>query len=165
MAQNHSHKSVNHTLPKYMCLTAKTQFELAQNIDAAMRDAEYSISQNQRLACYQLWMDQILDQFQEEYGIDFSSLLELSEENSIEDLPFKVEQMVRQCGDYYQLKEQNGSTLEDFRLSFRQRLESCFVDTLDMMQAQSIWRFDIQRSMQKIQADLLTSINNFIFDR
>jgi hypothetical protein len=41
-------------------------------------------------------------------------------------------------------------------------LERSFIDTLDILHARNIWRFDIQRSMQQTQTCLLKSLQVYV---
>lgn len=151
---------IKQDVPKYMCLSGNTQFELAQSIDAAMASAEREVKSNQEDESLCIWYEQILDGIYEEFSIQrppgmISSLFMLK--NAISEL-------TPLCWVNFQalLDEQETPANLTMGRAFEQvmirLLEVSFVNALDILHARNMWRFDTQRAMQETQKQMIDGI-------
>lgn len=150
-------------LPKYMCLSGKTQFELAQSIDAAMEAAELMNESSQNQACFQICSDQLRDQLQEEYGLDLSKILKSRPAHDKHVLKQDMLSMIEICGTQYKIMKAQHADLQDFKISFEHILKRSLQDALDIMISKGIWRFDLQRTLQVIQVRVQDAIKQYRF--
>jgi len=150
-------------LPKYMCLSGKTQFELAQSIDAAMDAADFMSESSQNQACFQICSDQLVDQLQEEYGLDLSKILKARPVLDKHVLKQDMLSMINICGAQYNLIKTQHTALQDFKVSFEHVLKRSLQDALDIMISKDIWRFDLQRTIQEIQVRVQDAIKQYHF--
>lgn len=133
--------------PKYMQLQGKTQYEMAQSIDAAFAVAEQSVEQQAELAALQWWYQQLELQVQEEFHLADKAL---PKGDIIHQASFlqACKQLIHDALDLPH--EDDGArrqTLQTF-------IERSLLDVIDMMQAKHIWRFDLQRMLQTLQGRL-----------
>jgi hypothetical protein len=147
-------------LPKYMSQSGITQFELAQSIDAAMASAEQEVKSSQGQEGLLIWCEQLLDTVQE----DFSLHKEISVMTNGADLEAELWSLLPVCWAYYSTtsKQCLQANQVAFNSVMTRILERSFIDTLDILHARNIWRFDIQRSMQQTQTCLLKSLQVYV---
>ena len=150
-------------LPKYMCLAGKTQYELAQSIDAAVEEAEMENDNSQNQACFQICYDQLLYQLQEEYGLDLSKVLKVRVVLDKHVLKQDLLSMMDFCGAQYKLVKTEQAELNTFQFTFEKNLKSSLQDALDIMISKGIWRFDLQRTLQEIQSRVCDAIKQYSF--
>ena len=150
-------------LPKYMCLPGKTQFELAQSIDAAMDAAELMNENTQNQACFQICSDQLMDQLQEEYGLDLSKILKNRPVHDKHVLKQDMLSMIEICGAQFKIMKAQRTDLQDFKSSFEGILKRSLQDALDIMISKGIWRFDLQRTLQEIQVRVQDALKQYRF--
>lgn len=135
--------------PKYMCLQGKTQFEMAQAIDQAMAQAEQADAQDAQQVALQLWYEQLEQQIQEELNISQDALPQ-GDVNT-------RERFVKLSGELrHQLhmgtNPQTGfNTDHQFLVLLKLSLTQC----IDMLRARNLWRFDLQRTLEGIQGQLI----------
>ncbi len=157
MAQTQKH------IPKYMCLKANSQFELAQNIDAAFLAAEQATIQDAEQLCYQVFYDQLVDQLHEEYGLYISQLLKLEQVTQKSTLQQAMLDMLQLCGQQFQVQGRESTDKQSFQLAFKLVLERSLLDALDIIMARGLWRFDLQRSLQNIQKQVFMAVDKYCF--
>ena len=145
--------------PKYMSLKANTQYELAQSIDAALNQAEQMVQKDHKQVCFHIWLEQLLDALQEDFALEQESGLV----HSMDDLPTLFQKLIGPCSAYYQATQGEKATLEAFHMLLIMLLERSLLNTLDMMQARGVWRFDIQRAMQDTQGRLIDAVREYRF--
>jgi hypothetical protein len=134
--------------PKYMHLQGKTQYEMAQSIDAAFAAAEESVHEQAEQTALQWWYQQLEILVQEEFNLPDTALpkgeastqaLFLQTSTSLLNQAFAI----------------NGDSQPAMALTIKRVLQRSLLDALDMMRAQQIWRFDLQRMLQTLQGRLL----------
>lgn len=145
--------------PKYMCLKANTQYELAQSIDAALQDAELMVQKDHGEACLHIWLEQILDAFNEEFALNQP----VEGIKNLEELQVAVLRLYDTCARFYQASNGESGSIEAFQMLMVLIMERSFVNTMDMMHARDIWRFDIQRAMQDAQGVMVNAIRECHF--
>lgn len=138
------------SVPKYLNMQGQSKYELAQSIDSALYAAEQAVAQDQQDACYQIWFDQLADLLQEE----FSFPCPVMSVKNVNTLCAEVEKLLDRCKLQFKLTLAHNASQETFQLAMKALLERAFMDTLDLMQAQDLWRFDLQRKMQSTQERL-----------
>jgi len=143
--------------PKYMCLEANTQYELAQSIDAALAQAEQMVQKDQTQACVHIWIEQVLDGIQEEFAVEQA----MAEVNAVQKIAQSLKSLFAPCAAYYQASQGQAGSEEAFRLLLTLNLERSFLNALDMMRARGVWRFDIQRALQNQQRMLLDAARTY----
>ncbi|WP_396588734.1 hypothetical protein [Bermanella sp. R86510] len=153
-----SQHNPKHNLPKYMNLQASTQFELAQSIDAMLQQAESAVALNTEQSCLVIWLQQLIDHLQDEFLVPLADDMPISDRHQFEEC---VKGLVAQCSQFEeQYPEHNQNDPDGNR--FSQRLRAClkvsFQHTLDLMHAQNLWRFDVQRDLQQVQERLLNEL-------
>ncbi len=153
---------IDEDTPKYMHLTAKTQYELAQGIDAAAQAAQL-IEQSDSQLCYQICFEQLADQLLEEYQLDVPRLLNISQVNDKTNLQGALLKLVPLSATQWQLQAGESLQLANFQRDFKLLLARCLLDALDIMTAKGIWRFDIQRNVQQIQKRVFVSVDQYTF--
>jgi hypothetical protein len=154
-------------VPKYMCQTGITQYELAESIDAAMASAEFEVKSNQDQDALSIWCEQVLDEVQEE----FSAQKELGSVTSHKDFESSINGLLPLCwANYCSMCDLSRSETVvndarrqvEFQRVMTHLLERSFINALDILHAHNIWRFDIQRSMQQTQVCILQSVQYYI---
>ncbi|MFT6152758.1 MAG: hypothetical protein ACJA0E_000393 [Bermanella sp.] len=147
-------------LPKYMSQSGVTQFELAQSIDAAMANAELEVKSSQGQESFIIWCEQLLDSVQE----DFSLHKDLSIMTDGADLEAELRSLLPVCWAYYSSKAEQPlqASQAEFSSVMTGILGRSFINTLDILHARNIWRFDLQRSMQQTQTCLLNSLQVYV---
>lgn len=134
--------------PKYMHLQGKTQYEMAQSIDAAFAAAEESVHEQAEQTALQWWYQQLEILVQEEFNLPDTALpkgeastqaLFLQTSTSLLNQAFAI----------------SGDSQPAMALTIKRVLQRSLLDALDMMRAQQIWRFDLQRMLQTLQGRLL----------
>ncbi|MGK0443860.1 MAG: hypothetical protein ACJA1U_000788 [Bermanella sp.] len=134
--------------PKYMHLQGKTQYEMAQSIDAAFAAAEESVHEQAEQTALQWWYQQLEILVQEEFNLPDTALpkgeastqaLFLQTSTSLLNQAFAI----------------SGDSQPAMALTIKRVLQRSLLDALDMMRAQQIWRFDLQRTLQTLQGRLL----------
>ena len=150
-------------LPKYMCLSGKTRFELAQSIDAAMEAAELMNESTQNQACFEICYDQIVDQLQEEYGLDLTKVLKPRDVFDRHTLKQDILATIGFCGAQYKLVKTHSTDLNDFKRTFENILKRSLQDALDIMISKGIWRFDLQRTLQEIEVRVKDATQQYQF--
>jgi hypothetical protein len=145
--------------PKYMCMKANTQFELAQSIDDALAQAEQQVQKDHHQACLHIWIEQLLDGLNEEFSVE----LDVSGIQTLDGMQDAILTLLPSCKTFYQATQGEKATLEGFRLILTKVMERCFLNALDMMHARGIWRFDIQRNMQVKQGTFMHAIQETTF--
>ncbi|MAA71788.1 MAG: hypothetical protein CL679_08675 [Bermanella sp.] len=134
--------------PRYMHLQGKTQYEMAQSIDAAFAAAEQSIHQQAEQTALQWWYQQLESQVQEDFNLPDSAL---PKGNANTQAAF-----VKLSSALFKDAMRLGGTSEpSAMLGVKRLLQRSLIDAIDMMQAQGIWRFDLQRTLQTLQGRLL----------
>jgi hypothetical protein len=136
--------------PMYMRLQGKTQFEMAQSIDAAFTAAEQSIYPQSEQTALQWWYQQLETQVQEEFNLPESRLPkgDISTQSTF----------VQACIVLFSgIVAVNGTLHRTVatHVTMTALLERSLLDAIDMMRAQQIWRFDLQRMLQTIQGRLI----------
>jgi hypothetical protein len=153
-------------VPKYMCQTGITQYELAESIDTAMANAEFEVKSNQDQEALIIWCGEVLGEVLEE----FSAQKELAPVLSHKGFEGSIQGLLPLCWANYssicelsRLAPAVGSDRRqiDFQLVMTDLLERSFMNTLDILHAHNIWRFDIQRSMQQTQACMLEGVQRY----
>lgn len=134
-------------LPKYMTLDATTQFELAQSIDEVLAQAERATQLTDEQACLNLWLQQIVDHFQDEFAIELD---EATFSQDFDAFKNSVADVIAVCRQQ-EAKQQR----DDPKARIQSCLEHSYQGALDLMQIQNLWRFDLQRQMQERQEALL----------
>ena len=148
-----SHKK---PLPKYMDMEGLTRYELAQSIDAALHAAEQTLAQGHKGQCFQMWSDQLVDQLQDE----FSFVADVKSVDQANELCSQMEHLFERCQLQFKLLMRDKATRACFQLALKGVLDRSLMGTIDLMHAQSIWRFDMQRQMQKTQVRLIELVDN-----
>lgn len=143
------------SVPKYMNMQGQTKFELAQSIDSALYAAEQVVAHDQQGACYQIWFDQLSDLLQSEFSFE-SPVLDVKNENS---LCAEAEKLSLRCKEQFTLMLSPNAPQAAFQVSMKALLERGFMDALDLIQRQGLWRFALQRNMQNTQERLLGLID------
>ena len=138
------------SLPKYMNVQGQTKFELAQSIDSAIYAAEQVVVSDQQRACYQLWCDQLSDLLQSEFSFESPD----RDVKNAHDMCEAVEKLLERCQLQFKLTLANNASQETFQLAMKVLLERGLMDTLDLMQAQGLWRFELQQKLQNTQERL-----------
>ncbi|MFY0640402.1 MAG: hypothetical protein JXR16_05090 [Bermanella sp.] len=143
-------KPQDESQPKYMHIEGKTQYEMAQSIDAAFAAAEASIDHQSEEVALQWWYQQFELQIQEELNLAESRLPSGN---------------VTSEGTFLQLSKMLIQRVLDMQVDHRHKisasitinllLERSLLDAIDMMQAKQIWRFDLQRKLQTLQGRLI----------
>ena len=136
--------------PKYMHIEGKTQYEMAQSIDAAFAAAEASIHHQSEEVALHWWYQQFELQIQEEFNVPDSCLPSgnvTNEQSFLQLYQALVKRTLQIQGDPKQ-KLSAGITINLL-------LERSLLDAIDMMQAKQIWRFDLQRKLQTLQGRLI----------
>ena len=140
----------------YLNLSAPTQFELAQRIDAALQAAENAVTVSQEAQSFQLWLQQFCDLANEEFNsaLDAPQIDGQRIKNQLKSgFLVAIEHLIA-------LNQSKGSLAQGtFKLAIALLVERSFLDTLDFMHAQGSWRFDIQRSMQDLCKELQTHLD------
>lgn len=151
-------------VPKYMRMEGNTQFELAQSIDAAMEAAENALKTDQEHEALFIWYEQVLDLIQEEFLLQ----KRVNYMTSNEGLAACIDELLPLCWAYYQsLQEASVQQLKAskseaaFKLVMQSLLQRSFINTIDILNARNLWRFDIQRNMQLTQERLLARVEQF----
>ncbi|EAT12742.1 hypothetical protein HF888_13315 [Bermanella marisrubri] len=139
-------------LPKYMTLDATTQFELAQSIDEVLARAEKATQLSDEQACLNLWLQQIVDHFQDEFAIELD---EATFSPDFDAFKNRVAEVISTCR-----QEQSKHGMQDVKVRIRACLEHSYQGALDLMQIQNLWRFDLQRQMQERQEALLHEVDS-----
>jgi len=136
--------------PKYMCLKGKTQYEMAQAIDSAAAQAEQAFRQDVQQVALQIWYEQFEQQVLDELNIYQDALPVVSVETE--------GNFIGACGQLWQFTlsydmPSKGMALGATRVQsmFRQS----FMDAVDMLKARGMWRFDLQRYLQKLQGTVM----------
>ncbi len=150
-------------IPKYMRLTASTQYELAQNIDAAMTEAELFNDGGDSQVCFQICHEQLVDQLQEEYGLNLTEILPNRSFIDKHILKQDMLSMIESCAAQYQLSQGSNSVLHNFQLGFEKIVKRSLQDALDIIKSKGIWRFDLQRSLQEIQTRVINKVKLYHF--
>lgn len=153
-------------VPKYMCLNGRTQYELAQSIDAAMANAESAVKANQEQEALFLWYEQVLDGIHENFLLQKN--VKSVDNNDI--LVAVISELLPLCWAYYHSNPDLGpATFSDetsqqfgFQTLMTGLLEHSFMNALDILHARNLWRFDIQRSMQQTQERITKGVQDFI---
>ncbi len=148
-------------IPKYMRLNAKTQYELAQGIEAALEAAERSDFPGLTQACYQLCWQQAVEQLQEEYHLDIPESLSLIDVNDKQSLQNALLKMVALSGVQWQLQTAQKQPMSQFQVGFKLVLSRSLLDALDLMSAKGLWRFDIQRNVQQLQKRVFSAVDEY----
>lgn len=143
--------------PKYMCLKANTQYELAQSIDAALQEAEFMVQKDQGQVCLHIWLEQILDALNEEFSIDQP----LDGIRSWDELQIEVIHLIESCARFYRASQGEKGSAEAFTMVMVLLIERSFVNAMDMMHARGVWRFDYQRAMQDVKGAILRAIRDY----
>ena len=136
--------------PKYMHIEGKTQYEMAQSIDAAFAAAEASMHQQSEQVALQWWYQQFELQAQEEFNLIDAQLPKggvTNQDTFVRQAGLLVTQILKYQGE--------PSTKVGTNITINLLLERSLLDTIDMMQAKQIWRFDLQRMMQTLQGKLI----------
>lgn len=136
--------------PKYMHIEGKTQYEMAQSIDAAFAAAEASMHQQSEQVALQWWYQQLELQLQEEFNLSDAQLPKdsvMNQDTFLRLAGLLIEQIVKSQDE----QSKKVSTVITINLL----VERSLLDTIDMMQAKQIWRFDLQRMMQTLQGRLI----------
>jgi len=136
--------------PKYMCLKGKTQYEMAQAIDAAAAQAEQAYGQNVEQMALQLWYEQFEQQVQDELNI-YQDNLPVVEVMSEEGFVSACEQLWQFTLNYPSNQMADNLLTGQAQQLFRQS----FMDVIDMLKARDLWRFDLQRYLQRIQGRVM----------
>lgn len=136
------------TKPKYMCLKGKTQFEMAKAIDEALAQAERECDQNVEQLAYQLWYEQFEQKLQELLNMSQESMPK-GEVNSAQAFQCVCLKLLKRVDVDNVVK---AATLDSEIVSI---LKHSQLDALDMLKARNLWRFDLQRTMQEIQGNVL----------
>jgi len=135
--------------PRYLHLQGKTQFEIGQSIDAAFAEVEQSIHQQSEQAVRQWWYQNLETQVQEVFNLPESAL---PKGDILSQASF-----FQACVALYHavmvLPREAGSKPSDKVMA--RLLDGALSDTIDMMRARKIWRFDLQRSLQVQQGQLI----------
>jgi len=147
--------------PKYMCLSAKTQYELAQGIEAAAQAAQLSDEADLTQACYQICYEQLLDQLQEEYLLEVPPSLDLAHVKDKKTLQDNLLALLPLCAAQWQLQGGNPAQLTRFQGEYKLVLARSLLDGLDIMSAKDIWRFDIQRNVQQVQKRVFAAVDQY----
>ena len=153
-------------VPKYMCLNGRTQYELAQSIDAAMTSAESAVKANQEQEALFLWYEQVLDGIHENFLLQKN--VKSVENNDV--LVAVISELMPLCWAYYHANPTSGSPVSSdesnqkygFQTLMTGLLEHSFMNALDILHARNLWRFDIQRSMQQTQERIMKGVQDFI---
>lgn len=146
-------------LPKYMNMEGSTRFEMAQSIDKALEAAEQAMALDQQGTCYQMWSDQLVDQLQDEFA--FVAHMEAVSQGN--ELCLECESLFERCQLQFKLLMKDKATKVAFQLALKGLIERSLMDAMDLMHAQGIWRFDMQRQMQKTQVRLVELIEKLPF--
>ena len=154
--------SAQEDLPKYMCLDATTQYELAQSIDAAMANAERAVKSDQEQEALFLWYEQVLDGIHETFLLQ-KSVKSISNNDVMHDV---VQELLPLCWAYYCSTKEGFVTHSEadvtgFRMLMTGVLEHSFINALDILHARNLWRFDIQRNMQHTQGRMVNGVQNY----
>lgn len=136
--------------PKYMHIEGKTQYEMAQSIDAAFAAAEASIHHQSEEVALQWWYQQFELQLQEEFNLSDSRLP--SGDVSNESTFLQLSKMLVQRALDMQVDHDHKISAS---ITINLLLERSLLDAIDMMQAKQIWRFDLQRKLQTLQGRLI----------
>lgn len=134
-------------LPKYMTLEANTQYELAQSIDEVLARAEKATQLTDEQACLNLWLQQIVDHFQDEFAIELD---EATFSQDFDVFKNRVAEVITVCR-----QQETKQGRQDPSARIQSCLEHSYQGVLDLMQIQNLWRFDLQRQMQERQEALL----------
>lgn len=149
--------------PKYMRLTAKTQYELAQKIDAAMTEAELFNDGGKSQVCFHICHEQLIDQLQEEYGLNLTEILPNRVTIDKHILKQDMLSMIGSCGAQYQLIYGSKGGVQNFQQGFEKIVKRSLQDALDIIKSKGIWRFDLQRSVQDIQTRVINKVKLYHF--
>ncbi len=145
--------------PKYMCLNADSQFELAKNIDDALLAAEQANQLDKSQLCFQVFYDQLIDRLHEEYGVNWSQILNYELVADKSTLLKAMLEMLQVCAGQFQMKMEGKKELKTFQLGFKSVLERSLVDALDIIMARDLWRFDLQRNLQDVQRQAFKAVD------
>ena len=147
--------------PKYMRLCANTQYELAQNIDAAAKAAQLSEEPGLAEACYQLCYQQLMDQLLDEYLLDVASSLKQAQVKDKNTLQAAMLKLLPLCAAQWQLQGGSPAKLASFQAGFKLVVAHSLLDGLDIMSAKDMWRFDIQRNVQQVQEHIFAAVEQY----
>ncbi len=136
--------------PKYLHIEGKTQYEMAQSIDAAFAAAEASIDQQSEKIALQWWYQQFEVLVQEEFNLP-DGWLPSGNVNHQESFLQLARQLIAQAVKMQNNHLQPAST----DITINLLLERSLLDAIDMMQAKQVWRFDLQRMLQTLQGRLI----------
>ena len=134
--------------PKYMHLQGKTQYEMAQSIDAAFAAAEESVHEQAEQTALQWWYQQLEILVQEEFNLPDTAL----PKGEASTQAFFLQTSTSLLNQAFAI---NGDSQPAMALTIKRVLQRSLLDALDMMRAQQIWRFDLQRMLQTLQGRLL----------
>ena len=147
--------------PKYMCLSANTQYELAQGIEAAAKAAQLGESEDLTQTCYQICCQQLLDQLQEEYLLEVPLSLSLAQVKDKKTLQATLLALLPLCAAQWQLQGGSPARLASFQGEFKLVVARSLLDGLDIMSAKDLWRFDIQRNVQQLQKCVFAAVDQY----
>lgn len=142
----------------YLNLSAPTQFELAQRIDAALLAAENAVSVSQETQCFQLWLQEFYDLANEEFNASID-VLHIDQSATRGQIKTAFQQALKTLILVATQSDPHSNAAMKSAVSLL--LERSFLDALDFMHGQGSWRFDIQRAMQGICKELQVYIDNF----
>lgn len=136
--------------PKYMCLKGKTQFEMAAAIDEALAQAENAFARDVEQMALQLWYEPFEQFIQEE--------LNISQENMPPAQLNGLSEFITTCVALAPFVHQtmgNEAKISRVLSTLEKGLKQSLSDTLDLLKARNLWRFDLQRSLQDSQGRIV----------
>ncbi|MEY8248764.1 MAG: hypothetical protein RPT11_10305 [Bermanella sp.] len=147
--------------PKYMRLSANTQYELAQGIEAAAAAAQLGDEAGLTPSCYQICYQQLTDQLQEEYLLKTPASLNLERIEDNKALQAALLSWIPLCAAQWQLQGGDPAASARFQAEFKLVVARSLRDGLDIMSARDIWRFDIQRNIEEVQKYVFAAVDQY----
>ena len=142
-----------------MQVSGQSLFELAKNIDAAAIAAHVSDGLDQAQSCYQVCVDQVVEQLFDEYHLELSVNTQLQSVKNKESMQLALLKLLPLAARQRQTGKHEG--LDAFKTGYKLLLARGLQDGLDIMTAQDLWRFDIQRNVQQVQKRVFSAVDHF----
>lgn len=140
-----------------MQVSGQSLFELAESIDAAAAAAHTNEGFDQAQSCYQVYIDQVLEQLFDELHLVLPANFQLQTVKDKESLQEVLLKLLPITASQWQNGKSGG--IGTYKTAFKLLVARGLQDGLDIVTAQGMWRFDIQRNVQQVQKRIFSAVD------